>query len=51
MLVAYPDKTSPQIKEHFENWWSEWYGRQDHKDSFHVELSVFIEGKRYIQAE
>jgi hypothetical protein len=38
-------------KARFESWWSEWVTRGDHKDKFTPELSVFIEGKRYIQAE
>ena len=39
-----------QIKERFENWWSQNYGNKDQPE-FNPELSVFIEGKRYIQAE
>jgi hypothetical protein len=40
-----------KIKERFENWWKEWYHREDHKDSFHHVHSVFIDLKSYIQAE
>lgn len=39
------------IKESFENWWKEWFYRDDHKDCFHPEHNVFINGKRYIQAD
>jgi hypothetical protein len=39
------------IKERFENWWKEWFYREDHKDCFHPEHNIFINGKRYIQAE
>jgi len=35
----------------FESWWTEYYSKQEHEDSFEPELSVFIDGKRYIQAE
>ena len=45
------DDYDAKIREAFENWWASYYHRQEHKDSFHVEISVFIEGKRYIQAE
>jgi hypothetical protein len=38
-------------KERFESWWDEWYSKNEHKDYFDSELSVFIELKRYIQAE
>lgn len=44
-----PDGT--KRRERFENWWAEHYSRGDHKDSFHAELNVYVEGKRYIQAE
>ncbi len=39
-----------EIKARFENWWSEWY-YPGHRDSFHHEHNVYIDGKRYIQAE
>jgi hypothetical protein len=39
------------IKKRFENWWKEWYYGNDHKDCFHPEHSVFMNGKRYIQAD
>lgn len=38
-------------EERFESWWSEWYGRQDHKECFNAKHSVFIDLKKYIQAE
>lgn len=40
-----------ELRERFENWWSEWYGRQEHKDSFNAEHFVMIDRKVYIQAE
>jgi len=39
------------IKSRFESWWSEWYGRAEHKDAFHAERNVYVDGKRYIPAE
>jgi hypothetical protein len=38
------------LKERFENWWSDNYGNRD-TTKFYTEHNVFIEGKRYIQAE
>ena len=40
-----------ELNERFENWWSEWFHGQTHKDSFYHEHNVYINGKRYIQAE
>jgi hypothetical protein len=52
MQKDYPVKIDEnEIKERFENWWKEWYYHREHKNSFNPEFSVFIEGKRYIQAE
>ena len=52
MQKAYPVKINPdEIMEGFENWWSEHYSRGDHKDSFRAEINVYVDGKRYIQAE
>lgn len=45
------DMPEHEIKERFENWWSEWYGRDEHKDSFYHKHNVYLDGKRYIQAE
>jgi hypothetical protein len=39
------------LKERFENWWIEHYVRGDHKDSFHHEHNVYVDGKRYMQVE
>jgi len=44
-------KRKNSLKERFENWWSEWYYKQEHNDCFDSKLSVFIDGKRYIQAD
>jgi len=38
------------VKVKFENWWSNNYGNKD-TTKFNPEVSVFIEGRRYIQAE
>ena len=46
---GYFDKYTP--KERFESFWSEWYGRQEHKDSFNSEHFVMIDRRVYIQAE
>lgn len=43
--------TPTKKQERFENWWREWYHREDHKDCFYNEKNVFIDGKRYIKAE
>lgn len=40
-----------KLEERFENWWSEWYSRNDHKDCFDPKHNVYIDGKKYIQAE
>jgi hypothetical protein len=40
-----------ELKERFENWWLEWYYRQDHKDSFYPEHNVYINGHRYIKGD
>ena len=45
------DYSTSDIKERFENWWSEWYGREEHRDGFYHKHSVFIDLKRFIQAE
>lgn len=47
-----PDiKGCAEIRERFENWWTQNVYNKEHRDSFEPVLSVFIEGKRYIQAE
>lgn len=38
-------------EERFESWWSEYYGREEHKNGFYHKHSVFIDLKRFIQAE
>ena len=40
-----------KVNERFENFWSEWYGRQEHKDGFRSEHFVMIDRRVYIQAE
>jgi hypothetical protein len=40
-----------EIREVFENWWSEYYVRGDHKDGFNSELFVMIDRSVYIKAE
>jgi hypothetical protein len=45
------DITESELKERFDNWWSEWYGREEHKDGFHKKHSVLIDLKTYIPAE
>jgi len=45
------DFATDDIKMRFENWWSEWYGREEHRDGFYHKHSVFIDLKRFIQAE
>ncbi len=40
-----------ELNERFNNWWEEWFIRQEHKDSFYHKHNVYIDGKRYIQAE
>ena len=42
------------IRPAFESWWSEWYSREsflEHKDRFYHVHNVYVDGKRYIQAE
>ena len=51
MQKGYPIKIDKgEIRERFENWWSDNYGNRD-STKFIMEHNVFIEGKRYIQAE
>ena len=51
MQKATPVKIHPdEIMEGFENWWSNNYGNRD-TTKFTPELSVFIDGKRYIRTE
>jgi len=38
------------IREEFENWWSNNYGNRD-TVQFNPKYNVYIEGKKYIQAE
>jgi hypothetical protein len=38
------------IRERFENWWSDNYGNRD-TVQFNPTYSVYVEGKKYIQAE
>lgn len=45
------DEGLPNVRERFENWWSEWYSREEHRDGFYHEHNVYVDGKRYIQAE
>lgn len=46
---GYHNNFTPE--ERFESWWSEYYNREEHKDGFHHKHSVFIDLKRFIQAE
>ena len=39
-----------ELTARFEHWWSDNYGNRD-TTKFNPEVSVFIEGRRYIQAE
>lgn len=39
------------IRQRFENWWSEWFNREEHKECFYHKHNIYIDGKRYIQAE
>ena len=45
------DDAIPNIRERFESWWSEYYSREEHRDGFYHKHSVFIDLKRFIQAE
>ena len=48
---GYPVKIDENgIRENFENWWSDNYGNRD-TIQFNPTYSVYVEGKRYIQAE
>jgi hypothetical protein len=38
------------VRERFENWWSDNYGNRD-STKFVPEHNVFVENRRYIQAE
>ena len=38
------------VKERFENWWSDNYGNRD-TIQFNPKYNVYVEGRRYIQAE
>lgn len=40
-----------EAKERFELWWSDWYTCQNHKNGWNPEHNVYLDGKRYIQAE
>ena len=44
------ESTLPELKERFENWWSDNYGNRD-TIQFNPKYNVYVEGKRYIQAE
>jgi hypothetical protein len=44
------DDAIPNIRERFENWWSDNYGNRD-STKFYAEHNVYVEGKKYIQAE
>ena len=44
------DDAIPNVKERFENWWSENYGNVS-AINFYNEHNVYIDGRRFIQAE
>ena len=51
MQKAVPVKINPdEIMEGFENWWSNNYGNSD-TTKFNAEHNVYVENRRYIQAE
>ena len=48
--VTDDEETMSNIKERFENWWSNNYGNRD-TVQFNPTYNVYIEGRKYIQAE
>ena len=40
-----------ELKERFENWWSQNFIGGEHKDSFNPQHNVYVNGHRYIKAE
>ena len=44
------DDAIPNVRERFENWWSDNYGNRD-STKFVNKVNVFIENRRYIKAE
>jgi hypothetical protein len=42
--------TLPELHQRFENWWSDNYGNRD-TTKFNPEVNIFVENRRYIQAE
>jgi len=52
--IAYPDEDiseHPKWRERFNNWWEHKVWRQEHRDCFYPEHSVFINGARYVRLE
>ena len=50
-IKEYDPIPTAETKNSFEHWWNFWYNDNNQEDWFSPELSVFIDGKRYIQAE
>jgi len=53
--LTHPNNEAPWSiytkREKFENWWAQKVWNSEHKDCFEPKLNVYIDGKRYIQAE
>jgi hypothetical protein len=45
------DSGEANIRESFENWWSNNYGNSGDTTNFNAEYNVYIDNRRYIQAE
>ena len=50
-FTTYVADSDDRKRERFENWWAQKVWNTEHRDTLQPELNVYIDGKRYIQAE
>jgi hypothetical protein len=45
------DYATADLQIRFDNWWGEWFHRGEHRECFYHKHDLYLDGKRYIQAE
>lgn len=51
LMSGNPNDREERIKIQFENWWSRFYTGDNYQSGMNHKHNVYVDGKRYIQAE